>query len=308
MSSQPNLPAKLSIYRSCNALIVGSARLIRHLPFLLPLIAMSARSTCLPLLFSSVHSPEHSMSLDDLGSSAWADAASPGNSPKLSDRDIWGIPNQPHERTSVDEKDNQQLPVDGETPIEGRDVWTQMDSGKGANEEASSVNAEADPLHSTQTPNLQEADGQHEEREEGDLIHHTVPESEPSDEVAIEPLSNPHTAAPTIPEPGLDAEDDDGFGDFDSEPMASTSTQTAPTDRTSQLPPPADDDFGDFGDFADFDAEPAAGSTEFQPAFGAMPSNSMAGDFTEEPEESVWDDPNRPPPLVRHPAFYAYLY
>lgn len=248
------------------------------------------------------------MSLDDLGSSAWADAASPGNSPKLSDRDIWGIPNQPDGRTGVDEKDHQQVPVEGETPVEERDVWTQVDSGKGAKEEASSANAEEDLSHSTQTLNLQETDGQHEKREEVNLKDHMIPENGTSNEVASQPIPKPDTVAPAIPEPGIGAEDDDGFGDFDSQPMASTSIQTAPTDGTSQLPPPADDDFGDFGDFEDFDAEPAAGSTEFQPAFGVMPSNGMAGEFTEEPEESVWDDPNRPPPLVSHRAFYADLY
>jgi hypothetical protein len=244
------------------------------------------------------------MSLDDLGSSAWADAASPGNSPKLSDRDIWGVLKQPQERTSVDENDRHEVPVEGETPIEEKDPWTQMDSGNTGSKGESGMASEADLSESTQTLKMQETDDKLEQTEEQNLRNETIPDSESPSEIALEPIPNTLPAATSIPEPAFDEEDDDGFGDFDSpQPFASTSAPVEPIDGSNALPPPADDDFGDFGDFEDFDAEPIAGTSEVPSAFGVSSSNGMAAGFTEEPEESVWEDPNRPPPLVSSRVF-----
>lgn len=239
------------------------------------------------------------MSLDDLGSSAWADAASPGNSPKLSDRDIWGVPNQPQERTSDDGMDRQEVPVEGETPVEERDAWTQLDNGKPRNEGESGIDAQADLSQSTHTLKLQQTDDQLEITEEQNVQNETTPETTSPAEVALEPIPDTYPASAAIPEPAFDDGDDDGFGDFDSpQPLASTSAQAVLPGDASSLPPPTDDDFGDFGDFEDFDAEPAAGTSDTPSAFGVLPSNGMIRGFTEEPEESVWEDPNRPPPLV----------
>lgn len=248
------------------------------------------------------------MSLDDLGSSAWADAASPGNSPKLSDRDIWGVVKQPQQRTSVDENGPHEVPVEEETPIKEKDPWTQMDSGKAGNKGESAVAPEADLSESTQTLKLQETDDKLAQTEEQNLRHAIVPDIESPAEIAIDPI--PDVPAPTTnPEPAFDEEDDDGFGDFDSpQSFASTSAQAVPADGSTSMPPPADDDFGDFGDFEDFDAEPAAGTSAVPSAFGVSASNGLAGEFTEEPEESVWEDPNRPPPLVSSRRFSAELY
>ncbi|GHJ88614.1 hypothetical protein NliqN6_5016 [Naganishia liquefaciens] len=236
------------------------------------------------------------MSLDDLGSSAWADAASPGNSPKLSDRDIWGIPNQPQQRTIVDEKDGQDILASGNKLAEEEVAWTQSDSGKVSHEEESSSNAESDLAVSTQSANLQESNGPLEESEEKVLERDTLPEHESPNQVSPEPIPNHLTASPRIPEPAFDEEEDDGFGDFDS-PQPLATAQTEPKGGTGSFAPPADDDFGDFGDFEDFDAAPPAETTESQSAFGVLPSDGTLGGFTDEPEESVWDDPNRPPPL-----------
>ncbi|KAJ9097646.1 hypothetical protein QFC21_004682 [Naganishia friedmannii] len=284
--------------------------------------------------------------MDDIAAAAWGDDNSPGHSPTLNERDIWGAP----ERPALQERDEAAGRVGGDTMLhvdeeeQGVDVWavpSEKEEDTVASPKTSTTNDTPMEEPSTTSPNINTAAA----------VSSLATESETSpkgEEAGATPLSVLTSADNTSTH--FQTEEEDSFADFEDEPFPTLATVAS---SSSALPVPAStseafrnnnsnhekeqadgftnpstaapaaaagaDDFADFGDFEDFDDDdqdgggvrPAAAfpSSEHQnPAvlsdgFGASETGVITsgfgggGEFTEEPLD-VWDDPDRPAPLV----------
>ncbi|KAJ9092497.1 hypothetical protein QFC19_008710 [Naganishia cerealis] len=251
------------------------------------------------------------MSLDDLAAAAWADDASPGNSPKLSEQDIWGAPRLQRGDEAEDAGLQQEVPLGivAETPSSEKDVWN---SGEG--EAAVSLSTDITPEPSQEATS--DTDNPRNSKNESGIPGNTAPAPlEDAKSVAIPAAreSGVAIAEPTTQIPAVNNEnedEDEGFDNFDDQPFATPSSAFPaagpPCDDEKTALESNQDDFGDFGDFEDFDD--AAVQNPGADAFGSESRDvvGLGGEFTDEPEESVWDDPDRPPPLVSaFPLFRA---
>ena len=213
------------------------------------------------------------MSLDDLGSAAWADT-SPSASPKLDDDDIWGSTKVTDSRIpdlspgGFGEEDFGQL-----GQHDDQQAKHEPESGSNINEQGEEqieVLQKDEQVVSEPEPELQTEMG----------VLDTPGAEENAQGITVTPVAQ-----------------DDGFGDDDGD---------FDFDDTA-APVAGADEFGDFDDFGDFDEGAPVESSGFgntaddaNKGFGFSGQDPSAG-FVSEPheiEDHIWEDPDRPAPPV----------